>query len=160
MLRGLHRGDIPEIGDGLTALPPGQAITSVAILAVTWWQRQQGWAGLASDTEYQPSPLAHIQPSALISRYVLTIALMCLLSGEASKPALFVRCPSSQSSLAFPLPREHWSWNQPEYCHSPGMAEWLKAHRLPDSALHELGNVEDVDKQFPKPIILHKAHWD
>lgn len=100
-------------------------------LIVTGWQRQQGWAGLASDTEHQPSLLAHIQPSALISRYVLTIALMCSLfwrSFALPKPALFVRCSSSQPSLAFPLPGEQSSWNQLGYCRSPGMAAWLKAH--------------------------------
>lgn len=69
-------------------------------LIVTWWQRQQGWAGLASDTEHQPSLLAHIQPSALISRYVLTIALMCLLSGRALlSPSLPCLCVAPAASL-------------------------------------------------------------
>lgn len=63
-------------------------------LIVTWWQLQRGQAGVASDAEHQPGLLAHMQPSALISRHVLTIALMCLLSGKAlphppNKPFFF-----------------------------------------------------------------------
>lgn len=73
-------------------------------LIVTWWQWQQGWAGLASDTEHQPSLLAHIQPSALISRYVLTIALMCLLSGGAFlSPSLPCLCVAPAASLSFSI---------------------------------------------------------
>ena len=87
----LQSGDITVIGYVLTLLPPGraggQSCLQLFWLIVTWWQWwQEGWAGLASDTEHQPSLLAHIQPSALISRYVLTIALMWLLSGEALLP--------------------------------------------------------------------------
>lgn len=86
----LQSGDITVIGYVLTAFPPGraggQSCLQLFWLIVTWWQWQEGWAGLASETEHQPSLLAHIQPSALISRYVLTIALMWLLSGEALLP--------------------------------------------------------------------------
>lgn len=76
-------------------------------LIVTWWQWQQGWAGLASDTEHQPSLLAHIQPSVLISRYVLTIALMCLLSGGAFAPppraCLVCAMPQQPAVFSFPI---------------------------------------------------------
>lgn len=114
-LHRLQSGNIPVIGDKLTAGPPRWAIMSAAILDNCSTVAEA--AGVASvSMEYQPSLLAHIQPSVLISRYVLTIALMCLLSRGAlvsPKHALFVPCTSSHPSLASPLPREHCCWNQP-----------------------------------------------
>lgn len=78
-------------------------------LIVTWWQWQQGWAGLASDTEHQPSPASsHTAISANLPLCANNSAdVLCFLEELCSllpEPALFVRCPSSQPSLAFPLP--------------------------------------------------------
>lgn len=162
ILDDLHRGKIPVIGSGWVTLPPGQVIMSVAIqdmcdmvaeaAGVGWVRRRIPAKPCSSHTAIS----ANLPPCANNSTDVLAF----WRSFAPSKPALFVGCRSSQSYLVFPLRREQWSWNQLGYCHSPRMAAWLKARRLPDSVSHELGNVEDVDKQFPKPIILHKEYWD
>lgn len=82
----LQSGNIPVIGDKLTAGPPRWVIMSAAILDNCSTVAEAAGVGLVS-AEYQPSLLAHIQPSVLISRYVLTIALMCSPSPQ-SRPCL------------------------------------------------------------------------
>lgn len=152
------------IGDGFCVFPLGCAIMSAAILAncdMVAVAAGVGWVSIRHRTPAKPAS-SHTAISANLPLCANNSADVPAFRRSFSlpEPALFVRCPSSQPSLAFPLPREQWSWNQLGYCQSPGMAVWLKAHRLPDSTSHELENVENVDKQFSKPITSHKAHWD
>lgn len=77
---------------------------SAAILDNCGMAAEAAGVGLVS-MEKQPSLLAQFKPSVLISRYVLTIALMCSPSRGAlvsPKYALSVPCTSSHPSLASP----------------------------------------------------------
>lgn len=150
------------IGDGLTALPPGRALMSAAFLASHDMVAEVtgvGWVSIRHRIPAKPaSSHRAISKNLPLCANNSTDVLAFWRSFASPKPALFVRCPGSQPSLAFPLPRERRSWNQPRYCHSPWKVWVTEDSQV--SGSDEAGNVEDVDKQFSKPIILHKAHWD
>ncbi len=106
----LHCGDTPVIGDGLTALPPGRAIMSAAILAncdMVAVAAGVGWVSIRHRTPAKPAS-SHTAISANLPLCANNSAdvLAFWRSFAPPKPALFVRCPSSQPSLAFPLPKE------------------------------------------------------
>lgn len=111
------------IGDGLTALPPGQALVSAAFLASRDMVAEAAGVGRVSIRHGIPAKPASshraISKNLPLCANNSTDVLAFWRSFAPPKPASFVRCPGSQPSLAFPLPRERRRRNQPRYCHSP-----------------------------------------
>lgn len=106
----LHSGNITGIGDGFLVLPLGRAIISAAILAncdMVAVAAGVGWVSIRHRTPAKPAS-SHTAISTNLPLCANNSAdvLAFWRSFALPKPALFVRCPSSQPSLAFPLPRE------------------------------------------------------
>lgn len=119
------------IGDGLTAPPPGRALMSAALSTSRDTVAEAtgvGWVSIRHGIPAKPaSSHRAISKNLPLCANNSTDVLAFWRSFAPPKPALFVRCPGSQPSLAFPLPRERRSWNQPRYCHPPppkGLSDW------------------------------------
>lgn len=105
--RNLHSCDITGIGDGFSALPLGRAITSAAIPAncdMVAVAAGVGWGSIRHRAPAKPAS-SHAAISANLPLCANNSADVRAFwkSFALPKPALFVRCPSSQPTLAFPL---------------------------------------------------------